>query len=312
MIVLPISFEWIHEGSRPVAALAISPGGHHLAVGCGASVVVTKLPDCRPDQSFDAINPVRDVAFSPDGNWLAVACDEVVRVFQVSAGAAGAAWEWVSNGDGFHTVAWSPDGSLVAAGHYEPMVSLFNASRGELAASLDPNVFDDEGRTRVCFSPDGAVLASTAYNGVVFWNQLAAGVAARKFHKKIVRVRGHAHMIDAGYMSDGTLLATLAENEGSCTLHVWDVDSYRKVSSVSLQNYSIRLAPVPGSKFIAVAETDGNGLSLWDAISGERARMEFGGVAGFDVQALATDCPSSLVVAGMKSGEILGWRMAGN
>jgi len=313
MILTPIRFDCIGTGGRAVAALALSPGGGALAACFGESVAVAGVPDCVSGPTLDAGAQVRDAAFSPDGKRLAVACDGAVRVFEVPAASPAASREMKSEA-GFHTVAWSPDGSLVAAGHYEPQVSLFDAASGRMVAGLDPGVFDDEGRTRVCFSPDGEVLASTAYNGVALWakpSAVAAGVARGKPRRKVVRARGHAHMVDAGFVGGGALLAALAETEGDCALHVWEVGSYRKLSSVALPRYATRLAAVPGGALVAVAESLDGGVSLWDAATGGRAETELGGAAGLVVGALAADARGGLVVAGTESGEILGWRTAG-
>lgn len=307
-------FEHIDTDGRAVAALALSPGGNALAACFGESIVVAEVPGNLSGPAIDATTQVRDVAFSPDGSQLAVACDDAVRVFEVPVASPAASREMTGAHGGFHTVAWSPDGSLVAAGHFEPQVSVFDAARGEPVATLDPKVFDDEGRTRVCFSPDGEVLASTAYNGVVFWRAAkmwAAGAAGGKPRKKVVKLRGHAHLVDASFLSDGALLAALAETEGDdCALHVWDVGSYRKLNSVPLPHYSTRLASAPGGPLVAVAESGGEGVSLWNAATGERAKSEFGGAAGLEVGALAADSRSGLVVAGTESGKILGWQTA--
>jgi len=304
----------VDAGGAAITALALSPDGKTLAACFGATILLATVSDCQVIRRFDAMQPINGVAFSPDGARLAAACDDATRVFDVSGG--GAASELRSDSGGFYNVAWSLDGKLIAAGHFEPFVAVFDAETSGLMRMLNPNIFSDEGRTCVLFSLDEQLLVSTAYNSVVLW-PLSKIVDDRQDVKrpKKLSVRGHAHIIDAAFSPDGAAIAVLARAEGDYALHFWDFGSGRKSGRARPPRYSTCIAWAHGgNSLVAVGAAtalrgDGGGVTLWDALTLKQADERLEGADGLDINALAAHHRSGLVVAGAETGEVMSWEI---
>ena len=61
-------------------------------------------------------------------------------------------------------ICFSPDGSLILSAHYDEVVRLWDAKRGELLATLDASGL------KVCFSPDGKYIVVAEGRRTRLWN----------------------------------------------------------------------------------------------------------------------------------------------
>lgn len=117
------------------------------------------------------------VAFSPDGKTLAAATDrvkdKVVRLWDVATGQERAPLR--GHTDIIHSLAYSPDGTMLATASMDKTVKLWDTTSGEELATL-------QGHTNavkcVAFSPDGRMLASGSWDSTVkVWD--VSGVKAQ-------------------------------------------------------------------------------------------------------------------------------------
>jgi len=252
------------------------------------------LEVCR----ITAPSTVEAVTFSPDGRQIAAACaDGRVYVFAVPDG------HQVTNmqggQEGYYEIAWSPDGNLIAAGHYDPLVSLFDMRGNAGPVILDSGVFCDEGRTAVAFSPDGALLATSAGSNIV-----RRSVPRMKSRKLSLRNQGF--IIDLGFSNHGNHIAGLAEREGKCSLHLWGGDTDRALGHILLPAFSQRMAWSFDDSFVAVIESDRPGVSLWDPATFARSLQSLEEVA-MSMSAIAANPQRLALIAGSDAGDIVIW-----
>ena len=293
-------------GGAAVADLKFSPNDDLLGVCSDRMIVILAVHDNSVVSRFKCESSISGIAFAPNSRRIATACDDGhVRILDVEGGK-----EVVKMGSergGYRTVAWSPDGRLVAGGHYEPWVDIFDSETGQELAALDPNVFDDEGRTCVFFAPDGSLLVSTAYNSLMLWSLPTKWDKKSRVTRKKLGIRSHAHMIDAALSPDGAMIASLAETEGTSKLYFWQPKTRTSLGHIDLPHLGHRIVWSPTTGWVAVAELNGNGISLWNPIAKEQVAIEFENGGDLDVRAIAVQSKGQIIVAGTESGLVVGW-----
>jgi WD40 repeat protein len=110
---------------------------------------------------------------------------------------------------GVYSVAFSPDGTKLAAGSYDGPVCIWNVETGVFLHSSADHA---GGVYSVAFSPDGTKLAAGSYDGpVCIWN-VETGVFLHS-------LAGHTDGVDSvAFSPDGTKLAT---GSGDGTVRIW-------------------------------------------------------------------------------------------
>jgi WD40 repeat protein/class 3 adenylate cyclase len=157
------------EPERGVAALGFSSDGRLLATAA--------LSETRPEPTTQQVRiwdwqrravvmtiktPVEAVAFDPQGGRIAVANPGGVEIWNLETGRRAATLGGGTGG--LLDVAFSPDGSLIAAGTLDATVRVWDAdSRAQVLVlqGHEDVVWD------VAFSPDGSKLASGSGDGTV-------------------------------------------------------------------------------------------------------------------------------------------------
>lgn len=195
---------------KPVIAVAFSPDGQLLASAGGggffAADTAIRLWCVEDGKLLREIpghkNQVTSVTFSPDGQTLASISVEAVRLWRV---ADGKRLHTIEEARG-KNVAFSPDGSLLAAGldlwrvsDAEHMRSLYGKQNGSLESQLQ--LGNQLMNTCVAFSPDGLTVGAGGLEGWCLW-RVADGRLLLKREQKDAYVRAIA------FSSDGRMLAT--------------------------------------------------------------------------------------------------------
>ncbi|MHC5773420.1 protein kinase domain-containing protein [Nostoc sp.] len=211
--------------SHAVKSVAFSPDGQILVSGSWDKTI--KLWDINTGREICSMTghqlQVNSVAFSPQGQLLASASyDRTIRLWQISAlessqrelqnrpcysllsTLSGHAWAVL-------TVAFSPDGQILATGSDDNTIKLWEVNTGQLICTL---VGHSWSVVAVAFSADGETLLSASCDKTVkLWRVSTA--------EEIVTLSGHVDSVSAVAMSKVTQL--IASGSRDKTIKLWQL-----------------------------------------------------------------------------------------
>lgn len=207
----------------PVRALALSPDGKTLAsAGDDAAV---QLWDAATGQPKNKLTGATDwllaLTFSPDGkSVIAGGYDGRLRSWDVASGKKGIEVPAqpaappktpAPPANVVHTVAFSPDGKLIAVGGSDARIDLFQAADGKLVRSMPGHTSTV---AALVFHPSGSVLVSAGKDRTIrLWN-VANGQMMKSLEGHTAWVQGVA------FLDDGTRLASVGADR---TVRLWNL-----------------------------------------------------------------------------------------
>ncbi len=222
------------------------------------------------------------VAFAPDGRHAVVGSelsemgqfavmDNGTTLFVMDletgkrAGAPRAPEEFWGTCDAIHAVAYSPDGTRLAAGQAPPpvpakpngtLVRVYDADKCTVIASFPtPTVANC-----VAFSPDGKHLLAAVDKMLLLWD-LESG-------KELKRFEGHGSRVEwAAFTPDGRRIVSggggASDGGGDNTVRVWDVESGKEVHGFKGHTLGVLGVSVsPDGRYALSGGRDGM-LRLW-------------------------------------------------
>jgi hypothetical protein len=205
-------FAFMPKFGPAVQAVAWSPQGVYFATATADGLVqLWDSSDGKELRTLPGQGAAQCLAFSPDGNGLAVGRGKRVELWDVSTGRlrrvldgpAKAVW----------SLAFSPDGVLLAAGGADWRIRLWEVANG---TERGPLLGHQERVAGLAFAPDGRLLASAGWDGTVrLWH-----VATARELFALEGHRGKVHCVD--FAPDGNTLASGGETpEGSGEVLLW-------------------------------------------------------------------------------------------
>jgi WD40 repeat protein len=304
-----------------VRSVAFSPNGKLLAVSTeppeGRKAIVYLL-ESKTLKELHAlagnVHGVSSVAFSPTGEIIASGgYDGTIRLWDVMTGKERN--HWLSSGvdpasndnprNAVNSVAFSPDGALLASGHGDSSVRFWEVVTGRELRQFPGSSFDI---LSVAFSPDGKLLATGGFECLVRLWEVSTG-------RKVAEFPGGIGVNQVAFSPDGRILAGASIDQG---VLLWDVtkgDLIQRLQVESVLGPSrvpviASLAFSPDGKSIAF----GSGsfgldfIELCDVVTGQK-RQRFLGHHG-DVGTVVFSPDGKELVSGASDGTVRLWDVA--
>jgi WD40 repeat protein len=198
-----------------------------------------------------------------------------------------------------NSVAFSPDGTILASGSADHTVRLWNvATRQQIG---DPLTGHTDTVASVAFSPDGTTLASgSADHTVRLWN-----VAS---HRPIgTPLTGHTDTVaSVAFSPDGT---TLASGGRDGTVRLWNVASHRPIGTL-FTDHRGGVFSVAFSRDGTTLASGGDGtVRLWDVTSRRQIGNPLTGHTG-EVWSVAFSRDGKTLASGSLDGTVRLWNVA--
>jgi WD40 repeat protein len=162
--------------------------------------------------------------------------------------------------DPAETVAFSPDGRVLAAGtgsYVGGAVLLWDVTTGRRIGKTITGK-EDHNASEVAFSPDGTMLATGSLDGAVrLWD-----VATQNPIGRSIPVSPGGSIAGVAFVPGGKILIT---GNANGTVRLWDVATQRPIGRPILVNGGINcLAVSPDGKTLVTADGSGGLAQLWD------------------------------------------------
>jgi len=233
--------------------------------------------------------------FSPDGRQLAVAPEDHGGVQIWDPRTVQRVHTLIDTSDTAKQIAYSPDGSLVAAAFQSPRkggdVRVWQADSGKLLWTLGGHA---EGAVAVAFSSDGTRLLTTSGNGMVMVWDVRTGC------QQMARHSGFRAVILRSVAVFG-----LGGSRVACSTHeLLDSDTGNAVTTLLNHGQVTCLATSPDGRKLASGMAMG-AVHLTDFATGNRLAT-FIGHNGF-VRALAFSSDGGQLLTGMQDGTVRLW-----
>ena len=224
--------------------------------------------ETEPNPDDPTMNRVYGVAFSPDGQTLASAHgDRSVRMWDVETrelertlggSLVHSSIERRGHKYAANSVAFSPDGNILASGGRGGRVLLWDANTGRLKQFMLRHA---GGIWSLAFSPDGNTLAAATEGGYVYIYDISNLRSVERKH----RLRAHSvRAWSVAFSSDGQFLAS---SGGDAFVRLWDYETGRTKKTLRGHEEQVLSVAFGAGDTLASSSADGT-VRLWNVETG--------------------------------------------
>ncbi|MDE0638758.1 MAG: hypothetical protein OXI43_23195 [Candidatus Poribacteria bacterium] len=249
-----------------VNALAFSPDGKILASG-GFSNPIIQLWDIETGTKLS------NFALTKSTDSMALVFSEGAKTL-ISLDMFGEITHWdIETGNktssssrmqSHEAVVFSPANNILASGHRDGKIRLWDATTGKRQANLTGHArllkIEDKDVWALAFSPDGKMLASGSQDKTVkLWNT--------ENRKSLATFKGYnGWVIAVAFSADGSILAS---GDTDKVIKLWDVNTKQeRATLIGHTNAVSALAFSPDGKILASGSYDGT-IRFWNQDTGE-------------------------------------------
>ena len=153
------------------------------------------------------------------------------------------------------TLAVSPDSKIIATGHTDGIVRVWNTKTEQIDSLLTGHESDVE---QIAFSPDGTLLVTASSDGTGKLWDVAAG-------KPLHVVEAPPHCVSAAFSPDGQTFAISSENNAM----IFDAASGKRLHLLRGHQHTVkRIAFSPNGRWLATGSEDRT-IRIWDVRTGK-------------------------------------------